>query len=129
MRFTSSRGRESARSTEPVVPTVIPPIYGLKGVGFETLSADGPISYWNAYVGIGQMGGQGDFPRSARGDLHHADTGPRRPEIAGFAGLSIELAHPEPPKGSFNRQAANRRGVEESGSMARSIGPFWTMPE
>ena len=40
----------------PSLPIVLPPIYGLKGVGFETFSADGPISYWNAYVGIGQMG-------------------------------------------------------------------------
>jgi hypothetical protein len=45
----------------PSVPIVIPPIYGLKGVGFETVSADGPISYWNSYVGVGQMGGQGSF--------------------------------------------------------------------
>jgi mono/diheme cytochrome c family protein len=45
----------------PSLPIVIPPIYGLKGVGFETFTADGPISYWNAYVGIGQMGGKGNF--------------------------------------------------------------------
>ena len=45
----------------PSLPIVLPPIYGLKGVGFETFSADGPISYWNAYVGVGQMGGQGTF--------------------------------------------------------------------
>jgi hypothetical protein len=28
----------------PSLPIVLPPIYGLKGVGFETFSADGPIS-------------------------------------------------------------------------------------
>lgn len=43
----------------PSLPIVIPPIYGLKGVGFETFTADGPISYWNSYVGVGQMGGRG----------------------------------------------------------------------
>jgi hypothetical protein len=43
------------------LPIVIPPIYGLKGVGFETFTADGTISYWNGYVGVGQMGGQGSF--------------------------------------------------------------------
>ena len=43
----------------PSLPIVLPPIYGLKGVGFETFSADGPISYWNAYVGIGQIGDRG----------------------------------------------------------------------
>ena len=45
----------------PSLPIVLPPIYGLKGVGFETFTADGPISYWNSYVGVGQMGGQGNF--------------------------------------------------------------------
>jgi mono/diheme cytochrome c family protein len=45
----------------PSLPVVIPPIYGLRGVGFETFTGDGPISYWNAYVGVGQMGGQGTF--------------------------------------------------------------------
>jgi hypothetical protein len=43
----------------PSLPILIPPIYGLKGVGFETYTADGPISYWNSYVGVGQMGGHG----------------------------------------------------------------------
>ena len=45
----------------PSLPVVLPPIYGLKGVGFETVTGDGPISYWNSYVGVGQMGGQGTF--------------------------------------------------------------------
>ena len=45
----------------PSLPIVIPPIYGLAGVGFETVTADGPISYWNSYVGVGQMGGKGTF--------------------------------------------------------------------
>ena len=45
----------------PSRPIVIPSIYGLKGVGFETYTADGPIWYWNSYVGVGQMGGHGNF--------------------------------------------------------------------
>jgi hypothetical protein len=45
----------------PSVPIVIPPIYGLDGVQFETFTGDGPIAYWNSYVGVGQMGGQGNF--------------------------------------------------------------------
>jgi hypothetical protein len=32
-----------------------------KGVGFKSFTADGPISYWNNHVGVGQMGGQGNF--------------------------------------------------------------------
>jgi hypothetical protein len=38
----------------PSLPIVIPPIYGLAGVELETVTADGPISYWNSYVGVGQ---------------------------------------------------------------------------
>ena len=45
----------------PSKPVLIPPAYGLQGVGFETYTGDGPISYWNSYVGISQMGGQGNF--------------------------------------------------------------------
>ena len=50
------------RILNPVsLPVVIPPVYGLKGVGFETFTGDGPISYWNSYVGVSQMGGHGTF--------------------------------------------------------------------
>jgi mono/diheme cytochrome c family protein len=42
-------------------PVLIPPIYGLADVPYETYTGDGPISYWNAYVGITQMGGIGNF--------------------------------------------------------------------
>ena len=45
----------------PSLPVVIPPIYGLQLVGFETYTGDGFISYWNSYVGVSQMGGQGTF--------------------------------------------------------------------
>jgi hypothetical protein len=31
-------------------------IFGLQGIGFETFTGDGPISYWNSYVGVSQMG-------------------------------------------------------------------------
>ena len=64
----------------PSRPIVIPSIYGLKGVGFETFTGDGPISYWNSYVGVGQMGGHGiDVGgRHVRGD--GLDLGPRTAE-------------------------------------------------
>jgi mono/diheme cytochrome c family protein len=42
-------------------PTVIPPAYGLRGVGLETYTGEGPISYWNSYVAVTQMHGQGSF--------------------------------------------------------------------
>lgn len=42
-------------------PLVIPPAYGLAHIKNETYTAEGPISYWNAYVAVTQMGGQGNF--------------------------------------------------------------------
>src|SRR5215207_9901483 len=42
-------------------PVLIPPAYGLRGVGFETYTGDGPISYWNNYVAVLEMGGHGSF--------------------------------------------------------------------
>jgi mono/diheme cytochrome c family protein len=42
-------------------PLVLPPAYGLAKVKNETYTAEGPISYWNAYVAVTQMGGQGNF--------------------------------------------------------------------
>jgi mono/diheme cytochrome c family protein len=42
-------------------PLVLPPAYGLAQVKNETYTAEGPISYWNAYVAVTQMHGQGNF--------------------------------------------------------------------
>jgi mono/diheme cytochrome c family protein len=42
-------------------PLVLPPAYGLAHVKNETYTAEGPISYWNAYVAVTQMGGKGNF--------------------------------------------------------------------
>ena len=40
----------------PSLPLATRPLR-TQGVGFETFTADGPILYWNSYVGGGQMGG------------------------------------------------------------------------
>jgi len=42
-------------------PLVLPPAYGLAAVTNETYTAEGPISYWNAYVAVTQMHGRGNF--------------------------------------------------------------------
>ena len=44
-------------------PLVLPPAYGLAHVTNETYTGEAPISYWNAYVAVTQMGGQGKFSR------------------------------------------------------------------
>jgi mono/diheme cytochrome c family protein len=48
-------------------PVLIPPAYGLADVALETYTGDGPISYWNSYVAVTQMGAQGTFVDEAMG--------------------------------------------------------------
>jgi len=92
----------------PSLPIVIPPIYGLKGVGFETYTADGPISYWNSYVGVGQMGGHGTF-RDPRIGLAITQTPDLvTPKLAALLKYQLSLHTPPPPAGSFDRDAAAR---------------------
>jgi mono/diheme cytochrome c family protein len=92
----------------PSLPVVIPPIYGLKGVGFETFTGDGPISYWNSYVGVSQMGGQGTFndPRIALVITQTPDL--VTPKLAALLDYQLRLRTPRPSRGSFDREAAER---------------------
>jgi mono/diheme cytochrome c family protein len=113
----------------PSLPIVLPPIYGLKGVGFETFSADGPISYWNAYVGVGQMGGQGTFhdPRISLFITQTPDL--VTPKLPALLDYQLSLRTPEPPKGSFDQHAANRgRRLfrNEAGCATCHQGPHFT---
>ena len=92
----------------PSVPVVIPPIYGLRGVQFETVTADGPISYWNGYVGVSQMGGHGSFsdPRIGLFIVQTPDL--VTPKLPALLQYQLSLRTPPPPAGSVDRAAAER---------------------
>ncbi len=92
----------------PSLPIVIPSIYGLKGVGFETFTGDGPISYWNAYVGIGQMGGKGNFIDPRIGLVIKQSPDLVTPKLLDLLAYQRSLLTPEPPSDSFDRAAAIR---------------------
>jgi mono/diheme cytochrome c family protein len=92
----------------PSKPIVIPPIYGLKGVGFETSTGDGEISYWNSYVGVGQMGGHGTFHDPRIGLFITQTPDLVTPKLPALLDYQLSLRTPEPPEGSFNREAARR---------------------
>ncbi len=92
----------------PTLPIEIPSIFGLRGVGFETYTGDGPISYWNAYVGIGQMGGKGNFTDERIGLVIHQSPDLVTPKLGDLLAYQVSLRTPDPPKESFDRQAANR---------------------
>jgi len=92
----------------PSLPVVIPPIYGLKGVGFETFTADGPISYWNSYVGVGQMGGHGSFSDPRIGVTITQTPDLVTPRLPALLDYQLSLRSPKAPKGSFDPEAADR---------------------
>jgi hypothetical protein len=92
----------------PSIPIVIPPIYGLRGVGFETFTADGPISYWNAYVGVGQMGGQGNFSDPRIGLTITQTPDLVTSKLPALLAYQLSLRAPKPARGSFNADAAER---------------------
>jgi hypothetical protein len=92
----------------PSLPVVIPPIYGLKGVGFETYTGDGPISYWNSYVGVSQMGGQGRFSDPRIGLFIEQSPDLVTPKLAALLGYQLTLRPPKPAKGSFDPESAAR---------------------
>jgi hypothetical protein len=89
-------------------PVLIPPAFGLKGVGFETYTGDGPISYWNNYVAVVEMGGHGSFsdPRIGISITQEPDlVTPKLPDLLRY---QLGLATPPPPPGSFDQMAAKR---------------------
>jgi len=92
----------------PSLPIVIPSIFGLKGVGFETFTADGPISYWNSYVGVSQMGGHGSFndPRINVSIVQTPDL--VTPKLEALLDYQLQLRVPDPPPDSFDKAAAVR---------------------
>lgn len=103
-------GRYDARFNQDGIsaPVLIPPIYGLEGVPLETYTGDGPISYWNAYVGTTQMGGQGQFfdPRIDVALFRQPDL--ITPKLPALYDYQVTLEPPAIPSGSFDHAAAER---------------------
>lgn len=107
-RFHAFNGTGFIPLNNSTLPVVIPPAYGLQGVGFETFTGDGPISYWNNYVGVTQMGGHGDFIDSRIG-LNIIQTPDLvASKLPALLAYQLSLPKPAPPAGSFNAAAAGR---------------------
>lgn len=89
-------------------PLVLPPAYGLAGVKNVTYSAEGSIGYWNAYVAVTQMHGQGNFADPRLGmDIRRT---PDRvtPQLAALQAYQHSLTAPPAVEGSFDRAGADR---------------------
>ncbi|MHB9131654.1 MAG: hypothetical protein ACYDBB_11270 [Armatimonadota bacterium] len=102
--------------------TLIPPAFGKAGINLHTwTSGHGNVTYWNAYVAVTQMHGQGTFY-----DARYND--PQRFPVAVRTGIwntrskvdmvtaklpdlhtyQLALVAPKPPAGSFNAAMAQR---------------------
>jgi mono/diheme cytochrome c family protein len=92
-------------------PLVIPPAYGLAGVRNETYTAEGPISYWNAYVAVTQMHGHGNFsdPRIPLTVVQSPDL--VTPKLAALREYQHGLGVPTPPVGVVEAAAVARGRV------------------
>ena len=92
-------------------PLVIPPAYGLAHVKNETYTAEGPISYWNAYVAVTQMGGQGNFSdQRLKIDVKHSPdlVTSKLPALRAY---QHSLPAPRAAASSYDAQAAERGKV------------------
>ncbi|HSV81236.1 MAG TPA: hypothetical protein VLK85_18730 [Ramlibacter sp.] len=94
-------------------PVVIPPAYGLARIHKITFTGDGDeIAYWNRYVAVTQMGGQGTFTEPR---LNLSITNGTQDLVSSvlpaLQAYQLSLAAPPAPAGSFDASAAMRGRV------------------
>lgn len=87
-------------------PLVLPPAYGLAKVTNETYTAEGPISYWNAYVAVTQMHGHGNFSDPRLGVDIRQSPDLVGPKLAALRAYQHSLPTPEAAAGSYDVAAA-----------------------
>jgi hypothetical protein len=100
---------------------LIPPAFGLAGVNLHTYIGWGSVPYWNAFVAILEMHGQGNFtdvrlddaakfPIAARNKLGHVRVANDlvSPKLPGLHVYQLAIAAPKPPAGSFDAAGAMR---------------------
>jgi hypothetical protein len=101
--------------------TLIPPAFGLQGVNLHTYTGWGSIPYWNAFVAILEMHGQGDFtdarlddpvqfPVAAKNHFGHVRVAHDRvtSKLPALQAYQLSLKAPTPPKRSYDAAAAKR---------------------
>jgi mono/diheme cytochrome c family protein len=89
-------------------PVVIPPAYGLAGTELATYTGEGTISYWNAYVAVTQMHGQGTFVDPKTRDNIRQTPDLVTSKLPALLLYQLSLTAPAPPAGSFDAAAAER---------------------
>lgn len=131
---------------------LIPPAFGLGGVNLHTWTGWGSVPHWNAFVATLEMHGVGrfwdprlnnaaQFPIAAAnhfGDLKQANgeyVDPDHDQVTSKLGplqfYQLAIPPPQPPKGSFDADAA-KRGDDLFSGKARCnnchVEPLWSDP-
>ena len=101
--------------------TLIPAAFGLAGVNLHTYTGWGSVTHWNAFVANIEMGGRGTFfdprlfdatrfPVAARNGFGNLKDTPDlvTPKLASLHFYQLAIPAPEPPRGSFDKGAAER---------------------
>jgi mono/diheme cytochrome c family protein len=94
-------------------PVVIPPAYGLQDIHKITLTGDGDqIAYWNRYVAVTQMGGQGTFTEPRLNvSVTNGTVDLVTDKLPALQAYQLTLSAPAAPAGSFDAAAAARGQV------------------
>jgi hypothetical protein len=124
--------------------TLIPPAFGLAGVNLHTFEGWGSVPYWNAFVAILEMHGQGtffdsrldraeQFPIAAKMRSGHVTHSPDlvTSKLAALQFYQLAIAAPTPKAGSFDRAAASRgeRLFNNKGACSSChVPPLFTEP-
>jgi len=90
--------------------TLIPAAFGLAGVNSHTWTGSwGSISYWNAYVAVTQMHGQGTFydPR-LKANVRSSGEDRVTAKLPALHFYQLSLPTPKAPAGAFDKAAAGR---------------------
>lgn len=127
-----------------VGPTLIPPAFGLAGVNLHTWTGWGSVTHWNAFVANLEMHGKGtffdprlndaaQFPIAAANGFGDVRNTPDliTSKLAALHFYQLAIPAPEPPKGSFDKEAADRGKKIFNGKARCStchVPPLFTEP-
>jgi hypothetical protein len=126
--------------------TLIPPAFGLAGVNLHTWTGWGSVPHWNAFVANLDMRGMGTFydprlddadrfPIAAKNGFGHIVTPPGEdrvsPKLPALHVYQLSILAPRPPRGSFDKEAAERGGelfVGKAKCASCHVPPTFTEP-
>ena len=135
---------KATRPDGKTAATLLPAAFGLAGVHLHTYTGWGSVPYWNAFVAVLEMHGQGNFfdprlddavqfPVAARNRSGHTkvDVDLVTSKLPGLQAYQLSIAAPPPPVGSFDAAAAKRGDVLFGGAAKCAtchMDPLYTEP-